>query len=171
MSLEAHFLSHSKSKSELESELSHLGSKIECWLPTTQGSGHGVKCLAVLKARYICLFMKKSSLSASLDSTLRLCFLSFFFFFFFFFFFSGNGWSVLLWTVHLCTVHGPHKLHFLLIFSLKMGLIALFTYLKIILLQCFQFSVFSFSKISSIQTDLASILDLFSCLINKLSSS
>ena len=85
MSLEAHFLSHSKSKSELESELSHLGSKIECWLPTTQGSGHGVKCLAVLKARYICLFMKKSSLSASLDSTLRLCFLSFFFFFFFFF--------------------------------------------------------------------------------------
>ena len=82
MSLEAHFLSHSKSKSELESELSHLGSKIECWLPTTQGSGHGVKCLAVLKARYICLFMKKSSLSASLDSTLRLCFLSFFFFFF-----------------------------------------------------------------------------------------
>ena len=34
-----------------------------------------------------------------------------------------------------------------------MGLTVLFTHLKIILLQCFQFSVFSFSKISSIQTD------------------
>ena len=33
-----------------------------------------------------------------------------------------------------------------------MGPTALFTHLKIILLQCFQFSVFSFSKISSIQT-------------------
>ena len=45
-----------------------------------------------------------------------------------------------------------HKFHFLSIFSLKMGFTALFTHLKIILLQCFQFSVFSFSKISSIQT-------------------
>ena len=34
-----------------------------------------------------------------------------------------------------------------------MGPTVLFTHLKIILLQCFQFSVFSFSKISSIQTD------------------
>ena len=34
-----------------------------------------------------------------------------------------------------------------------MGPTALFTHLKIILLQYFQFSVFSFSKISSIQTD------------------
>ena len=34
---------------------------------------------------------------------------------------------------------------------LKMGLTALFTHLKIILLQCFQFSVLA--KISSIQTD------------------
>ena len=46
-----------------------------------------------------------------------------------------------------------HKFHFLLIFSLKIGPTVLFTYLKIILLQCFQFSIFSFSKISSIQTD------------------
>ena len=46
-----------------------------------------------------------------------------------------------------------HKFHFLSIFSLKMSPTALFTHLKIILLQCFQFSVFSFSKISSIQTD------------------
>ena len=47
-----------------------------------------------------------------------------------------------------------HKLHFSTIFSLKMGLMALFTHLKIILLQCFQFSIFSFSKISSIKMDL-----------------
>ena len=45
-----------------------------------------------------------------------------------------------------------HKFHFLSIFSLKMGPTSLFTHLKIILLQCFQFSVFSFNKISSIQT-------------------
>ena len=35
----------------------------------------------------------------------------------------------------------------------NVGPTALFTHLKIILLQCFQFSIFSFSKISSIQTD------------------
>ena len=46
-----------------------------------------------------------------------------------------------------------HKFHFSAIFSLKMGPTVLFTYLKIILLQCFQFSVFNFSKTSSIQTD------------------
>ena len=46
-----------------------------------------------------------------------------------------------------------HKLHFSITFSLKMGHTVLFTHLKIILLQYFQFSVFSFSKISSIQTD------------------
>ena len=45
-----------------------------------------------------------------------------------------------------------HKLHFLAIFSLKMCPTVLFTHLKIILLQYFQFSIFSFSKISSIQT-------------------
>ena len=45
-----------------------------------------------------------------------------------------------------------HKFHFLSIFLLKMGPTVLLTHLKIILLQCFQFSVFSFSKISSIQT-------------------
>ena len=45
-----------------------------------------------------------------------------------------------------------NKFHFLSIFSLKMGPTILFTHLKIILLQCFQFSVFNFNKISSIQT-------------------
>ena len=51
-----------------------------------------------------------------------------------------------------------HKFHFLSIFSLKMCHTSLFTHLKIILLQCFQFSVFSFSKISSIQTHQSTIL-------------
>ena len=46
-----------------------------------------------------------------------------------------------------------HKFHFLTTFSLKMGPTILFTHLKIILLQCFQFLIFSFSKINSIQTD------------------
>ena len=45
-----------------------------------------------------------------------------------------------------------HKFHFSTTFSLKMSPTVLFTHLKIILLQCFQFSVFSFNKISSIQT-------------------
>ena len=37
-----------------------------------------------------------------------------------------------------CTVHGTHKSLYLVTFSLKMGLTTLFTYLKIILLQCFR---------------------------------
>ena len=60
---------------------------------------------------------------------------------------SHNFWPVFMHCSR------THKFHFLSIFSLKMGLTTLFTHLKIILLQCFQFSVFSFSKISSIQTD------------------
>ena len=55
--------------------------------------------------------------------------------------------------MHPCTVHEPTNFIFYQFFSLKMGPTVLFTHLKIILLQCFQFSVFSFSKISSIQTD------------------
>ena len=51
-------------------------------------------------------------------------------------------------SVDPCTVHETHKLHFSATFSLKMGLIVLFIHLKIILLQCFQFS----AKINSIQT-------------------
>ena len=46
-------------------------------------------------------------------------------------------------SVNSASVHcsRTHKFHFLSIFSLKMGLTTLFTHLKIILLQCFQFSV------------------------------
>ena len=42
-----------------------------------------------------------------------------------------------------CTVHGTHKLHFSVTFSLKIGPTILFTHLKIILLQYFQFSAVS----------------------------
>ena len=44
-------------------------------------------------------------------------------------------------TIHalFTTVHRPH-IHFIWKKILKMGPTALFTYLKIILLQCFQFS-------------------------------
>ena len=98
-----------------------------------------------------------------------LSFLRFLFFFFFFFFFTPFPQQAALfmygtWTVaatfdrssvNSASVHysRTHKFHFLSNFSLKMGLTVLFTHLKIILLQYFQFSVFSFSKISSIQTD------------------
>ena len=47
-----------------------------------------------------------------------------------------------------CTVHGTHKHIFSVKFSLKIGHTALFTYLKMILLQCFQFLA-----INGIQTD------------------
>ena len=58
-------------------------------------------------------------------------------------------------TMNSASVHclRTHKFHFSVTFSLKMGPTTLFTHLKIILLQYFQFSVLSFSKISSIQTD------------------
>ena len=95
----------------------------------------------------------------------KLCFRSFFFFFLFFLFSRvleecgycsmNSAWTVAAnvdfsqWTVH-CS--WTYKFHFSTTFSLKMGPMALFTYLKNILLQCFQFSVFSFSKISSIHT-------------------
>ena len=58
---------------------------------------------------------------------------------FFFFFSSRNYWSSLSWTVHFCTGHRTNKLYFSVIFSLKIGPTMLFTHLKIILLQCFQF--------------------------------
>ena len=46
-----------------------------------------------------------------------------------------------------------HKYHFSATFSLKMGFTILFTHLKIILLQCFQFQFSVSATISSIQTD------------------
>ena len=87
---------------------------------------------------------------------LRQCVLSFTFSFFFFFPTRMNSNSTILahgFTVQdtKCTVHKTYN-HFILKKNiLKMGPTALFTHLKIILLQCFQFSVFS--KISYIQMD------------------
>ena len=70
------------------------------------------------------------------------------------FWFSLQLLTSQLWTVHLCTVYKSHKLHFSEIFSLKMGPTALFTHLKIISLQCFQFQFSISAKIRFIQTDL-----------------
>ena len=70
---------------------------------------------------------------------------------------TGNfDFSAFLSVLCLCvqwTVYRTYTSYFWVIFSLKLGLTVLFIYLKIILLQCFQFSVFNFNKISSIQTD------------------
>ena len=51
------------------------------------------------------------------------------------------------------TVHGTHKYHISATFSLKMDPTILFTHLKIILLQCFQFQFSISTTISSIQTN------------------
>ena len=69
-----------------------------------------------------------------------------------FFFFLMHAFQKTQSTVQwvLCTVHGTHK-YFIQEKKLKMGPTTLFAHLKIILLQCFQFSIFS--KISCIQTD------------------
>ena len=91
----------------------------------------------------------------------KLRFRSFFFFFLFSRVLEECGYCSMnsshkcwLFPVNSAFVHcsWTHKFHFSTTFSLKIGPTALFTYLKNILLQCFQFSVFSFSKISSIHT-------------------
>ena len=59
------------------------------------------------------------------------------------FFFSSTIWLFnyfLATQVGLCIVHGIYKFHFSATFLLKMGSTILFTHLKIILLQYFQFS-------------------------------
>ena len=79
----------------------------------------------------------RSILGIRLDTRLRLHFILqrvFSFFFFFYYYFKPQ-----------LLTNSP--------VALFMGPTALFTHSKFILLQCFQFSVFSFSKISSIQTD------------------
>ena len=77
-----------------------------------------------------------------------------FFCFFFSFLACVSGGLRLLFNVDFSTVNSvfmycmycsrTHKYHFLTIFLLKIGSMVLFTHLKFILLQCFQFSVFSF---------------------------
>ena len=59
---------------------------------------------------------------------------------FFFFFFEACFVAKVLFQWVLYIVHGTHKPLFSTKLSLKMGLMTLFTFLKIILLQCFQFS-------------------------------
>ena len=75
-----------------------------------------------------------------------------FFFFFFFFFFSPQLLTLSIVNSAYVYYSRSHKLHFLATFLLKMGLTTLFTHLKIISLQCFQFQFSVSAKISSIQT-------------------
>ena len=88
-------------------------------------------------------------LSLCLDSRFinHVCVLFFFFFFCFHAFLEECGYCSMnssrkcwLFSVNSASVHcsRTHKFHFLSIFSLKMGPTALFTHLKIILLQWFQ---------------------------------
>ena len=103
-----------------------------------------------------------------LDACLSPCICNFFFFFFFAPLVHGTWtmhlslWTITYtilarrlhctWDIVPCTrtVHGTHN-HFIQKKILKMGPTILFIHLKIILLQYFQFSIFS--KISCIQTD------------------
>ena len=73
---------------------------------------------------------------------------------FLFFFFFSSPQQLILSTVNSAYMNysRSHKLHFLAIFLLKMGPTTLFTHLKIISLQCFQFQFSVSVKISSIQT-------------------
>ena len=70
-------------------------------------------------------------------------------FFDFFFFFLRRALTEFQWFP--CTIHRTYKPLFLTKLSLKMGFTVLFTHLKIILLQCFYFSVLNI--ISGIQTN------------------
>ena len=80
---------------------------------------------------------------------------SFYVFLFFFFSFFSKPQLLTKSSVNSASVHclRTYKLYFSVTFSLKMGLITLFTHLKIISLQCFQFQFSVSAKISSIQTD------------------
>ena len=71
-------------------------------------------------------------------------------------------------SVNSVSVHclRTHKFHFSATFSLKMGPTVLFTHLKINLLQYFQFSVFSFNKINSIQTMLKLLFEIWTIHVN-----
>ena len=68
--------------------------------------------------------------------------------FFFFNFLSRNFW-LFSWTVHGVHCSQTPKFYFSATFSLKMGLMVLFTHLKIILLQCFLFSAVSKRTLST----------------------
>ena len=68
------------------------------------------------------------------------------------FFFSRFCWLFNMNSISVYCLQ-IHKFHFLITFSLKRSSKVLFTRLKIILLQYFQFFILNFNKISSIQTD------------------
>ena len=79
------------------------------------------------------MFSIKSLLILVLEYSVNV-WIKLFFFFFYLHPAFGNG---------PCTIYRTYKLLFLTKFSLKMSSMILFTHLKIILLLCFQFSIFS----------------------------
>ena len=116
----------------------------------------------LLKLFFYLLILANNNLllSAHLDSTESdVCIFLFCVFLFLFLFFCMRNWrqrllfmycawavaenfdfsAIFSTSVSPCSVHGTHKLHFSATFSLKMGPMTLFTHLKIISLQCFQF--------------------------------
>ena len=82
------------------------------------------------------LFFGLGAVCIQLNSRLHFLLLRFLFFFFLA---AYVGFSSMNSTQMYCS--WIHKLYFSSTFSLKMGLTTLFAHLKIILLQCFQFSV------------------------------
>ena len=72
--------------------------------------------------------------------------------FFFFFFFQPTIVDFVNCEQCICVLFTVPQITFLTTFLLKMGPTTLFTYLKIISLQCFQFQFSVSAKISSIQT-------------------
>ena len=114
-------------------------------------------CLCLCKQELSLFLYVEAPTKCKFGSTFTFAFCVLLFFFFFFFFYTRFRLSGDKRTVEYCSVlFGPvfftflsisgsvhcswtHKFHFLSIFSLKMCLTALFTHLKIILLQCFQF--------------------------------
>ena len=83
------------------------------------------------------------------DEKLAYCVCVSFFLSFFSFFLASSFCGCWLFQWVSCTVHETYKPLFSTKYSLKIGSTTLFTHLKIILLQYFQFSVFN--KISGIQ--------------------
>ena len=100
-------------------------------------------------AVYVCVWVRLSCVAFLVPAFWFLFFFNFFFLCFHVFFefcdycSLNNSRKCWLSAVNSAYVYclRTHKFHFLSIFSLKMGLTVLFTHLKIILLQCFQFLV------------------------------
>ena len=108
--------------------------------------------LDVLLLKRVCVLAWDPRYSNTVNASL-------FFFFFVFSRFRSNRllFSRICWLFHckqcICALFTDLQIPLFIIFSLKMGLTVLFTHLKNISLQYFQFQFSVSVKISSIQTD------------------